>query len=63
MIRRASIIPLTDVTHAVDLIPVYQGALSSEVNSRNSMEVFDDYFLNNFADKELYHSLSVTVDT
>ncbi|KAG0704067.1 hypothetical protein DFH29DRAFT_997953 [Suillus ampliporus] len=59
---RGSIIPLTDVTHAVELIPVYEGALHKDVNSRNSMEVFDDYFLNNFTDKELYHSLSVIID-
>ncbi|KAG2028867.1 hypothetical protein BDR03DRAFT_882495, partial [Suillus americanus] len=59
VIRRGSIIPLTDVTHAVEIIPVYQGPLGKDVNSGNSLEVFDDYFLNNFADKELYHSLSV----
>ncbi|KAG2039446.1 hypothetical protein BDR03DRAFT_998827 [Suillus americanus] len=57
VIRRGSIIPLTDVTHAVEIIPVYQGPLGKDVNSGNSLEVFDDYFLNNFADKELYHSL------
>ncbi|KAG0696528.1 hypothetical protein DFH29DRAFT_812892 [Suillus ampliporus] len=62
VIRRGSIIPLTDVTHAVEIIPVYQGPLGRDVNSGNSMEVFDDYFLNNFADKELYHSLSVISD-
>ncbi|KAG2152972.1 hypothetical protein DEU56DRAFT_727699 [Suillus clintonianus] len=62
VIRCGSIIPLTDVTHAVEIIPVYQGPLGKEVNSGNSMEVFDDYFLNNFADKELYHSLSVISD-
>ncbi|KAG2144392.1 uncharacterized protein EDB93DRAFT_1241273 [Suillus bovinus] len=50
------------VTHAVDIIPVYQGPLGKDVNSGNSLEVFDDYFLNNFADKELYHSLSVISD-
>jgi hypothetical protein len=59
VIRRGSIIPLTDITHAVEIIPVYHGSLGKDMNSGNSMEVFDDYFLNNFADKELYHSLSV----
>ncbi|KAG0693496.1 hypothetical protein DFH29DRAFT_816265, partial [Suillus ampliporus] len=63
VIRRGSIIPLTDVTHAVEIIPVYQGPLGKDVNSGNSLEVFDDYFLNNFADKELYHSLSVISET
>ncbi|KAG2336694.1 hypothetical protein BDR05DRAFT_953157 [Suillus weaverae] len=59
VIRRGTIIPLTDITHAVEIIPVYQGPLGRDVNSGNLQEVFDDYFLNNFADKELYHSLSV----
>lgn len=59
VIRRGTIIPLTDITHAVEIIPVYRGPLGRDVNSGNSQEVFDDYFLNNFADKELYHSLSV----
>ncbi|KAG1738115.1 uncharacterized protein EDB91DRAFT_1237796 [Suillus paluster] len=63
VIRRGSIIPLTDVTHAVEIIPVYRGPLGKDVNSGKSLEVFDDYFLNNFADKELYHSLSVISET
>ncbi|KAG1860754.1 hypothetical protein F4604DRAFT_1588345 [Suillus subluteus] len=62
VIRRGCIIPLTDVTHAVEIIPVYRGPLGKDVNSGNSLEVFDEYFLNNFADKELYHSLSVISD-
>ncbi|KAG1870011.1 hypothetical protein F4604DRAFT_1881348 [Suillus subluteus] len=62
VIRRGSIIPLTDITHAVEIIPVYRGLLDKDVNSGNSLEVFDEYFLNNFADKELYHSLSVISD-
>ncbi|KAG2074318.1 hypothetical protein BDR04DRAFT_1126918 [Suillus decipiens] len=62
VIRHRSIIPLADITHAVEIIPVYQGSLGKDVNSGNSLEVFEDYFLNNFADKELYHSLLVISD-
>lgn len=36
VIRCGSIVPLTDVTHAVELIPVYQGPLGKDVNSGNS---------------------------
>ncbi|KAG1893228.1 uncharacterized protein F5891DRAFT_1131356 [Suillus fuscotomentosus] len=57
--RCSSIIPITDITHGVELIPVYDTLLAKEVNSSNSMEMFNDYFLNNFADKELYHTLAV----
>ncbi|KAG2339690.1 hypothetical protein BDR05DRAFT_977659 [Suillus weaverae] len=59
VIQCGTIIPLTDITHAVEIIPVYRGPLGRDVNSGNLLEVFDDYFLNNFADKELYHLLSV----
>ncbi|KAG1804265.1 uncharacterized protein BJ212DRAFT_1284614 [Suillus subaureus] len=52
-------IPLTDITHGVELIPVYNTLLPKEVNLSNSMEIFDEYFLNNFTDKELYHTLAV----
>ncbi|KAG2068000.1 hypothetical protein BDR04DRAFT_1025821, partial [Suillus decipiens] len=62
VIRHGSIIPLADITHAVEIIPVYQGPLGKDVNSGNLLEVFEDYFLNNFADKELYHSLLVISD-
>ncbi|KAG1888131.1 hypothetical protein F4604DRAFT_2032172 [Suillus subluteus] len=57
--RCGSILPLTDITHGVELIPVYHTLLPKEVDSSNSLEVFDEYFLNNFADKELYHTLAV----
>ncbi|KAG2033349.1 hypothetical protein BDR03DRAFT_935693 [Suillus americanus] len=57
--RCGSILPLTDITHGVELIPVYNTLLPKEVDSSNSLEVFDEYFLNNFADKELYHTLAV----
>ncbi|KAG2356110.1 hypothetical protein BDR07DRAFT_1537127, partial [Suillus spraguei] len=57
--QRSSIIPLTYITHGVELIPVYDTLLPKEVNSSNSLEIFNEYFLNNFADKELYHTLAV----
>ncbi|KAG1819088.1 uncharacterized protein BJ212DRAFT_1446220 [Suillus subaureus] len=53
---------LEDIMHTVEIIPVYQGPLGKDVNSGNSLEVFNEYFLNNFTDKELYHSLSVISD-
>ncbi|KAG2128056.1 uncharacterized protein EDB93DRAFT_1243610 [Suillus bovinus] len=47
--RLSAIIPITDVTHAVELIPVYgEGA--------NHM-LYECFYLNNFSDKKLYHSL------
>ncbi|KAG1782103.1 hypothetical protein EV702DRAFT_1177149 [Suillus placidus] len=47
--RLGAVIPLTDVTHAVELIPVYgQGA---------NHTVYERFYLNNFSDKEVYHLL------
>ncbi|KAG1769595.1 hypothetical protein EDD22DRAFT_977460 [Suillus occidentalis] len=60
--RLAVIVPLTDVTHGVELIPIYEGPLNKNVGSNMSMELFDNFFLNNFADKEMYHALAVALD-
>jgi hypothetical protein len=60
--RLTTIVPLTDITHAVELIPIYKGPLKDDVRSNVSMELFDEFFLNNFADKEMYHALAVALD-
>ncbi|KAG0706602.1 hypothetical protein DFH29DRAFT_980278 [Suillus ampliporus] len=60
--RLAIIVPLTDIIHAAELIPVYEGPLSKDVQSNVSLELFDECFLNNFADKEMYHALAVALD-
>ncbi|KAG1861251.1 hypothetical protein F4604DRAFT_1882465 [Suillus subluteus] len=61
--RLAIIVPLTDIIHAAELIPIYEGPLSKDVQSNVSLELFDEFFLNNFADKELYHALAVALDS
>ncbi|KAG1718798.1 hypothetical protein EDB19DRAFT_1978407, partial [Suillus lakei] len=38
VIRRGTIIPLTDIMHAVEIIPVYRGPLGRDVNSGNLQE-------------------------
>ncbi|KAG2047378.1 hypothetical protein BDR06DRAFT_1031315 [Suillus hirtellus] len=47
-----------NVTHAVELIPVYGEAVANGVSSATSLEHYERFFLNNFADKESYHTFS-----
>ncbi|KAG2029027.1 hypothetical protein BDR03DRAFT_936897 [Suillus americanus] len=55
--RLGAVISLTDVTHAVELIPVYSQGADRMVSAATSMEVYEHFYLNNFSDKEVYHSL------
>jgi hypothetical protein len=51
------IVRLIDVTHAVELIPVYRVTLDRTVTSTTSLECYNDFYLNAFSDKEWYHML------
>ncbi|KAG2044004.1 hypothetical protein BDR03DRAFT_930769 [Suillus americanus] len=55
--RLGAVISLTDVTHAVELISVYGQGADRTVSAATSMEVYEHFYLNNFSDKEVYHSL------
>ena len=55
--RVRRIVRLVDVTHAVELIPVYGVRLDRTVTSTTSLERYDDFYLNAFSDKEWYHTL------
>ncbi|KAG2136941.1 uncharacterized protein EDB93DRAFT_1242301 [Suillus bovinus] len=56
-VRLGAAIPLTDVTHAVELIPVYGTGADCSVSAAMSMGVYEHFYLNNFSDKEIYHAL------
>ncbi|KAG2336155.1 hypothetical protein BDR05DRAFT_897109, partial [Suillus weaverae] len=51
------IIPLLDITHAIELIPIYGDRADRAVTSSTSLERYDTFYLNNFSDKEWYHTL------
>ncbi|KAG1802059.1 uncharacterized protein HD556DRAFT_1493884 [Suillus plorans] len=55
--RIGKIVRLVDVTHAVELIPIYGTTLDRSVTSVTSLERYDDFYLNSFSDKEWYHTL------
>ncbi|KAG1891770.1 uncharacterized protein F5891DRAFT_1197466 [Suillus fuscotomentosus] len=56
--REGAVIRVTDVTHAVELIPVYGEAVANGVSSATCLEHYERFFLNSFADKESYHTFS-----
>ncbi|KAG2127479.1 hypothetical protein DEU56DRAFT_973809 [Suillus clintonianus] len=56
--RKGAVVRMTDVTHAVELIPDYGEAVGDGVSSATCLETFERFFLNNFADKESYHTFS-----
>ncbi|KAG1853181.1 hypothetical protein DFJ58DRAFT_716523 [Suillus subalutaceus] len=52
-----SIIPLTAVTCAVELIPMYGSKMDRTINAANAMEICDEYYLNTFSDKEVFNTM------
>ncbi|KAG1843883.1 hypothetical protein F4604DRAFT_1884546 [Suillus subluteus] len=56
--RCGGVVPLTSVTHAVELIPEYGEKIDEKISLAICLESYDRFFLNNFADKESYHTLS-----
>ncbi|KAG0702299.1 hypothetical protein DFH29DRAFT_999405 [Suillus ampliporus] len=56
--RQGAVVRVTDVTHAVELIPEYGETVNNHVSSATCLESYDRFFLNNFADKESYHTFS-----
>ncbi|KAG2100377.1 uncharacterized protein F5147DRAFT_747111 [Suillus discolor] len=56
--RCGGVISLTDVTHAVKLIPEYGNKVDAKISSATCLESYDRFFLNSFADKESYHTFS-----
>ncbi|KAG2127113.1 hypothetical protein DEU56DRAFT_915826 [Suillus clintonianus] len=51
------IIPLTVVTCAIKLIPVYGSKMDRTISAANAMEICDEYYLNTFSDKEVFNTM------
>jgi hypothetical protein len=56
--RQGSVVQITDVTHAIELIPCFGEKVANGVSSATCLESYERFFLNNFADKESYHTFS-----
>jgi len=55
--RMGAIISLLDVIHAVELIPKYGVAARHDVTSETCLELHDEFYMNNFTDKEWYYTM------
>jgi len=54
------IVAITEVVQALDLVPVFSTAFSDvPPSSKTCMEGYARYYLNTFADKEMFHALSL----
>ncbi|KIM54331.1 hypothetical protein SCLCIDRAFT_31196 [Scleroderma citrinum Foug A] len=56
--RVSSIVLMLDVVHAVELIPKYGASARRDVTLETCLEVYDDFYLNNFSDKEWYYTMN-----
>ena len=52
--RVGAVVPLVDIMHAVELIPVYSEKVDRTVTYKTSQEIYSWFYLNTFADKEVY---------
>lgn len=49
-------VPLTDIAHAVELVPVFDTAIPGIEASKDScLEAYEQYYVNSFADKETFN--------
>lgn len=52
------VVPLTSVLHTLELVPVFSTKLAGvQVSSKSCLDVYQQYYVNCFADKETYCSL------
>lgn len=58
VVREGLIVPLRSVSHAVDLAPVFGStAVPATVSSSTSQEYYNQFYLNHYADKEIYNAV------
>ena len=55
--RLGLVVPLTEVTHAVDLVPVFGQAADRTVTAATSQEHYNHFYLNFYADKEIFDDM------
>jgi len=56
-IQMGDVVPLTDICEVVGLVPQYGSTMDSRLNTNTSLELAENFYLNNFADKETFHTI------
>jgi hypothetical protein len=55
--RRGDVIDMTSIARFVQLIPKFGSVASNHLTTENTMELCRDFWINSFADKEIYQSV------
>jgi hypothetical protein len=55
--RTGEVIPMSSIARFVQLVPKFGPGILDQVSSTNSMDIVRDYYVNSFADKEIYQSV------
>lgn len=55
--RKGTIIPLDSISHFVQLVPKFGKEACPQLTAENSMDIWHDYYVNSFADKQIYQSV------
>ncbi|KAG9310720.1 hypothetical protein JVU11DRAFT_9321 [Chiua virens] len=61
--RTGLVIPLTEVTQAIDLVPVFGASIDRTVTTATSQEMYDEFYLNYYTDKESFDTLYEPIGT
>ena len=53
----SDVIPLTNVHEIVQLVPVFGTNINPNFDSNTSLDLVQEFYLNNFANKNTFHSI------
>ena len=51
------VIPLMGVREIVQLVPVFGAKMDTQFNSNTSLDLMQEFYLNNFANKNTFHTI------
>ncbi|KAI6139499.1 hypothetical protein BKA82DRAFT_3988476 [Pisolithus tinctorius] len=55
--REGLVVPITWISHALELVPIFgSGKVPPSISSTTSQELYHHFFLNHFADKEIFNA-------
>ncbi len=55
--RRGIVVKLTDIWRYVELVPRFGKKCNGDWNSKNACELATEFYVNSFADKDIYQSV------
>jgi hypothetical protein len=56
-VRNGTIIPIASIARFIQLVPKFGSITAPELTAQNSMDICRDYYINSFADKEIYQAV------